>query len=76
MKPWKRLMILELAQSGKSLAGHCGYADVRRLGQLLEPTDDPGRYTLTTEGEKELARLRSALAITDEVQAICKGVAS
>jgi len=72
MKPWKRLLILELANNDTPLVNHCTYADVKELGPLLGKTTSPGRYKITDQGQRELARLRAALAIADEVRAICE----
>jgi hypothetical protein len=73
MKPWKRLRILEMAHDRSPLPGYCSHADVRQhLSGLVEQTSTPGTYQLTGAGKRELARLRAALAIADEVEAICR----
>lgn len=73
MKPWKRLRILEMAHDRRPLTGLCSYAEVRQhLSGLVKQTGIPGTYRLTDAGKRELARLRAALAIADEVEAICR----
>jgi hypothetical protein len=72
MKPWKRLRILEMAHDRRPLPGFCSHAEVRQhLSGLVKQTG-PGTYQLTGAGKRELARLRAALAIADEVEAICR----
>jgi hypothetical protein len=73
MKPWKRLRILEMAHDCRPLTGLCSHAELRQhLSGLVKQTGTPGTYQLTSAGKMELARLRAALAIAEEVEAICK----
>jgi hypothetical protein len=73
MKPWRRLLLLELAHDRRPLPGLCSYAEVRQhLSGLVKQTGTPGTYRLTGAGKMELARLRAALAIADEVETICR----
>jgi hypothetical protein len=73
MNLWRRLRILEMAHDRRPLPGLCSHSEVRQhLTGLVEQTDTPGTYQLTSAGQRELARLRAALAIADEVKAICR----
>ena len=78
MKPYRRHFLLELAHHGKPFLGVATSRDVAAINGLVTPdiSRGPGYYCLTSEGQHELARGRSILAIPAQLDAIGRGVES